>query len=97
MSENESYGYVQGASISCGNVGTISSLGGLSITSTPQEPVRAKQIVINAQNYGYVVNIGCQTFAIEKAEDVVKGIQAYLIDPEATEKLWMKEKTLPFE
>lgn len=59
------------------------------------EPVRDfKRITINKLDYGYVVKIGCQSFAIESEKKVISGLTKYLDNPSEEEKRWFKEKTI---
>ena len=52
-------------------------------------------INIKQLSYGYIVNIGCQSFAIENSETLIKGLSNYLKSPSECEKVWMKDKRLP--
>ena len=52
-------------------------------------------INIKQLSYGYVVNIGCQSFAIENSETLIKGLSNYLKSPSECENIWMKDKRLP--
>lgn len=52
-------------------------------------------INIDPLNYGYVVRVGCQSFAIEDSTTLVKYLAAYLADPEKCQSNWMKSKKLP--
>lgn len=45
-------------------------------------------INIETKNYGFVVHIGCQTFAIEKPETVGTIIGKFLANPVEAEKAW---------
>lgn len=61
----------------------------------PQEICSGKYpITIHHLDFGYNVKIGCQNFAIETVETLIKNLDAYLKDPSGTEKKWMKEKKL---
>lgn len=53
-----------------------------------------RQIRINTMNYGYVVEIGCQSFAIETKEQLVKKLSAYIMDPAGVEKAWFETKKI---
>lgn len=55
---------------------------------------QAREINIRPLNHGYVVNIGCQTFAIESVEKLVSNLEKYLNSPIETEKEWFSNKTL---
>jgi ArsR family metal-binding transcriptional regulator len=59
---------------------------------TLQEIPMAKSINIHPQSYGYLVKVGCQTFAIESASKLIKVLDKYLDDPGKTEKLWLEGK-----
>lgn len=49
-------------------------------------------IQINQLDYGYVVNVGCKTFAIETPEKLLKYITEYINNPgEAEKKFYSKE------
>jgi len=62
----------------------------------PTEMVDSKKnnIIIYSLDFGYNVKIGCQNFAIEGVERLIKNLEAYLNDPRGTEKTWMKERKL---
>lgn len=51
-------------------------------------------ITIHHLSYGYNVKIGCQNFAVETVEKLIKNLEAYLKDPSGTERLWMRERKL---
>lgn len=53
------------------------------------------QITINPLNFGYLVNIGCNTFAIENVESLVSKLNSYLRNPEEVEGNWLENKILP--
>lgn len=52
---------------------------------------RIKEIRITQVDHGYIVNIGCQTFAIESSKRLVKNIEKYLESPQEIEKAWMNK------
>ncbi len=52
------------------------------------------EIKIKPLNYGYIVNVGCQSFAIEDKNKLLKNLEAYLTNPSATEKKWRENKEL---
>lgn len=58
-------------------------------------PANIYNINIKQLNYGYVVNIGCQSFAIENSETLIKGLSNYLKSPSECENIWMNKKQLP--
>ena len=55
---------------------------------------QAREINIRPLNFGYVVNIGCQTFAIESVEKLVSNLEKYLNSPNDTEKEWFSGNLL---
>ena len=62
---------------------------------TPEgQSAQAREINIRPLNYGYVVNIGCQTFAIESVEKLVSNLEKYLNSPNETEKEWFSGNLL---
>ena len=52
------------------------------------------EIVIKQLDYGYTVKIGCQNFAIETSDQLIKQLGKYLKNPSETEVEWNKSKTL---
>jgi len=60
----------------------------------PMDSSRMKNINIHALDYGYNVKIGCQNFAVETVEKLIKNLEAYMNDPQGTERKWMKNKEL---
>lgn len=50
---------------------------------------------IRPLNYGFIVEVGCQTFAIEKVEDLISRLSAYLTNPNEVTGNWLHEKKLP--
>ena len=58
------------------------------------ELVRPNEIKITALDYGYMVKVGCQSFAIESTEKMIKNLEAYLNDPRGVEKKWNEKKEL---
>lgn len=58
-------------------------------------PKSIRDIRIRQLSYGYVINVGCQEFAIEAHERVAECIANYLKDPGEVESLWLGEHKLP--
>ena len=59
----------------------------------PQPLRKANQIRdfnVKQLNYGYIVKIGCHSFALESHEKLIEKLDEYLKDPDATEKKWYK-------
>lgn len=51
-------------------------------------------ITIHSLDFGYNVKIGCQNFAVESVEKLIKNLEAYLNEPRTTERKWMDKKEL---
>lgn len=52
-------------------------------------PQLAKHITINPLNHGFLVNVGCQTFAVENVDALLHRLNVYLKDPAESERKWM--------
>lgn len=63
---------------------------------TSRDPANEKprDIIIKSLNLGYLVQVGCQTFAIEERNKLLINLEAYLTNPQETEKEWMSSKKL---
>lgn len=55
-------------------------------------PPKARQIVIEPKDHGFIVTVGCQTFAIEKVSTLIRNLEKYLERPAETEKKWVSGK-----
>ena len=53
------------------------------------------QISISPLDYGYVVRIGCQGFAVESVETLIVKLNTHLRNPDQVSKDWLSEKRLP--
>lgn len=53
---------------------------------------KAYEVRVNQMDYGYIVNVGCQSFSIETSKKLVKFLEKYWLDPKGTEKLWYSGK-----
>ena len=53
------------------------------------------QIFINPLDYGYMIEVGCQRFAIENVETLITKVSAYLRNPQEVITQWNESKTLP--
>lgn len=60
----------------------------------PMNGVSRYPISIEHLDFGYTVRVGCQTFAVETIDKLIKNVEAYLKDPRGTEVQWMKHKKL---
>lgn len=63
-------------------------------TELPMDSSKMYNISIHALDFGYNVKIGCQNFAVETSEKLIKNLEAYLKDPKETERKWMRNKEL---
>lgn len=54
--------------------------------------VKGREIHIRPLNRGYVINVGCQTFAIEEKAKLVDLLTQYLENPQETEDLYFQGK-----
>lgn len=52
----------------------------------------ARSIIIEPVNYGFLVTVNCQRFAIESKEALLHRLGAYLNDPGKVELDWMTGK-----
>jgi len=64
---------------------------------TPQvleqsRPNEIRQINIEGLNHGYVVRVGCHSFAIETKAQLIAQLSAYIQEPALTEKKWFDGK-----
>jgi hypothetical protein len=55
-------------------------------------PNHIREVKINQLDHGYNIEVGCQKFAIETKEKLVKYLVLYLKDPQKTEKAWQEGK-----
>lgn len=53
-----------------------------------------RNITIHPLHYGFNVKIGCQNFAVETVDKLIKNLEAYLNDPLGTQRKWLSEKNL---
>lgn len=56
---------------------------------------RSRSISIRPLAYGFHISVGCQEFAIESVDSLVKAIDAYLREPNTVERKWLKTGKLP--
>lgn len=52
-------------------------------------------INIESLNRGFIVRVGCQSFAVSSKQELIKLFTAYILDPVKVETNWMKEGKLP--
>lgn len=58
---------------------------------------KACSITIEQLDFGYIVKVGCQTFAVENISKVITYLDAYLNDPQGIEQQWYANKSLNFK
>jgi len=51
-------------------------------------PNKAKRITIEPLDRGFVVQVGCQTFAFIDLAELMKNLHKYLEDPNKVERAW---------
>lgn len=49
---------------------------------------KIRQITINEVNRGFIVNVGCHTFAISTKTELLNKLLEYIENPAETEKKW---------
>lgn len=64
------------------------------VTGSIQNPVpqTIRDINIHPLSHGYVVSVGCQSFAIENAFALVAKLTEYIHNPAGTEQKWNEGK-----
>ena len=55
-------------------------------------PQNKRQISVEPMDLGYIVRVGCQTFAVETKESLIEKFTKYINDPIGVEKEWMKNR-----
>lgn len=58
----------------------------------PVDREKIYNIEIRQLDRGYVVNIGCKIFAIANAMELITHLNAYILNPQSTEKLFLSDK-----
>lgn len=58
----------------------------------PVPPNRAKEVLIRQADHGFIVVIGCQTFAVESADRMLSAIGKYLKNPADVEQKWLNKE-----
>ncbi len=53
---------------------------------------RIERINIRQLNYGYLVEVGCQQFAIEHVDKLIKNLKEYLNNPSKKTEVWIRGK-----
>lgn len=80
----------EGREVCCDSESPMSQTpyGGTCCNEKCDEIGKIREICIKQVNYGYIVNVGCHTFAVESAVKLGELLNKYLMQPNATEKLW---------
>lgn len=60
------------------------------VAENPRQSNQVREIGITQLNRGYVVRVGCHTFAIETASGLIAKLNEYILDPQKTEDKWFK-------
>jgi hypothetical protein len=53
---------------------------------------KIREIRLQQLNRGYVINVGCHSFAISTADELVEKLTEYIKNPNETEKKWFGGK-----
>ena len=75
------------------NYGRPPEIEGMAVPPNYQQNT-IRNISIKQLNYGYIVEVGCHSFAIETHHKVMIHLGKYLADPKKTEEEWFEKKTL---
>lgn len=59
-----------------------------------RNPQKIRDIKISQLDFGYIVTIGCQKFAIENMERLLYALRTYMEHPSETEDDWFDGKFL---
>lgn len=62
--------------------------------AAPIQENHIRSISIRQLNYGYVVEVGCQTLAIENSSKLIALFAEYVADPFATEQKYREGKLI---
>lgn len=66
--------------------------GGMAAQIRVTLPQAMRDISIHELSHGYVVTVGCQSFAIESSTSLVARLAEYINNPAATEQKWHERK-----
>ena len=55
---------------------------------------KIRKIIIEPLEHGFIVNVGCNSFAIEQKRKLIEKLTMYINNPNETEEKWFNEKTL---
>ena len=54
----------------------------------PKSSNKIRTINIEQLDYGYVVQVGCQRFAVETHKKVINALNEYMANPDETQRKW---------
>lgn len=81
------------------NDGTQEMTLGRDLAQGPSDRYKGREINIQSLNHGWIVRVGCATFAVEEGKDkdlaigkMLAKIEVYLIDPKKAEDLYNKTR-----
>jgi hypothetical protein len=57
-------------------------------TPPPMPPITMREVSFRQLSHGYMVQVGCQTFAIETPSGLIAKLSEYILNPAATEQKW---------
>lgn len=60
-----------------------------------RESERIQETTITQLDYGYIVRVGCNSFAVEDREDLLRMINAYILQPRKVFEDWTVRAKLP--
>lgn len=58
----------------------------------PSQSNLMRLVTITQLSYGYNVQVGCQTFAIETMEKVIANLASYMANPQQLEEKWFRKE-----
>ncbi len=90
MSTSENYGEIRDCEAQSTNDNYYNRVENLPVP--PRDSNKTRQIIINEVNRGYVVQIGCHTFAIETAATLISKLSQYINEPDKTEAKWFNKE-----
>jgi hypothetical protein len=70
------------------------SNGGEVMVEAESRTNKARFIEIESLDFGYVVRVGCQKFAVESIDKLTDSLKEYLQDPNSVERKWFKGEFL---
>ncbi len=62
------------------------------VNETVRQENKIRQINIEEVNRGYIVRVGCHTFAISTKEEMIGKLVEYINEPSKTEEKWFKQE-----